>query len=73
MIDFLAILGLLTLVLGATLGLAGLYVFIKHHKNGALFLGTILTLLGLGILFLASKLSVAIEPRSPSSKVHAHS
>ncbi|MEN8693827.1 MAG: hypothetical protein ACN4GG_09575 [Akkermansiaceae bacterium] len=73
MIDFLAILGLLTLALGATLGLAGLYVFYKHHKNGALFLGTILTLLGLGILFLASKLSVAIEPRSPSSKIHAHS
>ena len=60
MIDFLAILGLLTLILGAVLGLTGVYIFIKHHKNGALFLGTLLTLLGLGILYLASKMSAAV-------------
>ncbi|MGC6426561.1 MAG: hypothetical protein ACON5H_06145 [Akkermansiaceae bacterium] len=60
MLEFLTIVGLLSLGLGGILGIAGIYVFIKHHKNGALFLGTILVLLGLGILFLTSKMSASI-------------
>lgn len=60
MVDFLAILGLFTLILGAALGFAGLYALVQHRKNGALFLGTLLILVALAILYLASKMNAMV-------------
>lgn len=60
MIQFLAAFGLFAIILGGVLGLLGIYMFWKHRKNGALFLGTIIVLLGLGVLVIASKMSASI-------------
>ncbi|MDB4411968.1 hypothetical protein N9170_00650 [Akkermansiaceae bacterium] len=60
LIQFLAALGLLSLALGAFLGIAGVWVLWKHHKNGALFLGLILISIGVVVLLIASKISDSV-------------
>lgn len=57
LIEFLAALGLISLLLGAALGIAGVWALWKHRKNGALFLGLIFISLGVIVLLIASKMS----------------
>lgn len=54
MIEFLTTTGLFAIIIGGLLGFAGIWMFWKRRKNGALFLGTIIVLIGLGILVITS-------------------
>ncbi|MGJ8695082.1 MAG: hypothetical protein ACSHYF_02105 [Verrucomicrobiaceae bacterium] len=60
LLQFLVALGLLSLALGAILGLAGIWAFLKYRKNGALFLGTTLVITGVIVLSIAHHLSAAV-------------
>lgn len=57
MIQFLTAFGLFAIILGGILGSLGFYIFWKHRKNGALFLGTLIVLIGLAALVITSKMN----------------
>ena len=60
LIQFLAALGLLSLALGAFLGIAGVWSLWKYKKNGALFLGLGLIVIGIIALSIAHRMSSAV-------------